>query len=447
MSMEAKMQNADLDIFSRIDPEMFGDLDYGTFPKMVKVRQKFECPQIDDVGAMVASEMKKPEIEQKIRHGARIAVLVGSRGISQIDRIVRSVIDELKAKGAEPFIVPAMASHGGATEAGQCDLLGSYGITEQSMGVKIRSTMIPEEIGVTPGGVRIYFDVNALHADGVIPINRIKAHTAFRGPRESGLIKMLAIGAGKQKGAESLHSHGADTFATLLPEAFHVIRQHVNVLFGIGIVENCNERAALLEAIPVEDIENREVELLKLANRYMPRILIDRFDALIVGESGKDISGDGMDPNVTGRFAVPNMQGGPEYQRLALLDVTEESHGNVAGVGLADVTTRKLIRKANLQFMYMNAFTSKMVIPLVKIPMVALDDRQAIGVMLRTCVRVEKGREKVVYIKNTLEVKDIWVSETLAENLYGDGRFKILSEPFAMQFDADGNLLTDMQSI
>ncbi len=431
------------ELFDKIPRDMFGELDYEAFPRMVKVAQSFECPEIAEIEACVSEQFSKPEISATIKPGARIAVLVGSRGIANIKRIVLTVIRELKARNAVPFIVPAMASHGGASEKGQMELLASYGITEEAMGVSILSTMEPERIGTTPSGVNIFFDVNALHADGVIPINRIKAHTAFRGATESGIIKILAIGAGKQKGAESLHSHGADTFATLLPEAFQVIKQHANILFALGIVENAKETTAVIEAIPTEHIPKREAELLTLANRYMPKILLDEFDALIVGEAGKNISGDGMDPNITGRYAVPNMSGGPSYQRLALLDVTEESHGNAAGVGMADVTTRKLLKKINLEFMYMNAYTSKMVIPLVKIPMVAWDDRQAIGVMLRTCVRTTKGKERIVYIKNTLELNQIWVSEPLLPSIRGNTSFEIMSQPFTMKFDAQGNLITE----
>lgn len=425
----------------KIGEKVFGDLQYDLYPKLVKVRQNFESVREDHIEKRIEKEIMKEEIAGTIHKGDSIAVLVGSRGIANIREIVFETIQQLKCLGAKPFIVPAMASHGGATEQGQMELLESYGITEEFMGVEIRSTMLPKYIGTTSSGVKIYFDVNALYADGVVPINRIKAHTAFRGKSESGLIKMCTIGAGKQKGAESLHSHGADTFATLLPEAFEIVRKKAKILFGMGIVENAYEETAIIEAIPAEKIYDREVELLQKANQYMAKILIDKFDCLIVGETGKNISGDGMDPNIMGRFAVPGMQGGPKYQRMAVLDVTEESHGNAVGIGLADVIPKKILEKANFAFMYMNAFTSKMVIPIVKIPMVAADDREAIGVMLRTCVRVEIGREKVIYIKNTLDLGEIWVSESLAEELKGDERFEILSEPMPMQFDTEGNLI------
>ena len=423
-----------------MDDVYFPGLNYELYPKMVKVRQEFESPELPDLEAAVRDQLARPEIDQLIRPEANIAVLVGSRGINAIDRIVKTVLEGLKVRGAKPFIVPAMASHGGATAEGQADLLASYGITEETMGVEIRSTMDPEEIGITPSGVKIFFDKNALHADGVIPINRIKCHTAFRGETESGVMKMLAIGAGKQHGAESLHSHGADTFATLLPEAFDVVRAHANVLFGVGIVENAHEKTALVEAMPVDQIHDREKELLKLANRYMPKIQIDEFDVLIVGETGKNFSGDGMDPNIMGRFAVPGMTGGPSYQRMAVLDVSEESHGNAVGMGLADVVPMRMVERTKFAHMYMNAYTSKMVIPIAKMPIVAKDERDAIGVALRTCVRVEQGRERVIAIPNTLNLMHIWVSEALLPQVSDNAAFTVLGEPEPMHFDEEGRL-------
>ena len=267
----------------KIGEKVFGDLQYDLYPKLVKVRQNFESVREDHIEKRIEKEIMKEEIAGTIHKGDSIAVLVGSRGIANIREIVFETIQQLKCLGAKPFIVPAMASHGGATEQGQMELLESYGITEEFMGVEIRSTMLPKYIGTTSSGVKIYFDVNALYADGVVPINRIKAHTAFRGKSESGLIKMCTIGAGKQKGAESLHSHGADTFATLLPEAFEIVRKKAKILFGMGIVENAYEETAIIEAIPAEKIYDREVELLQKANQYMAKILIDKFDCLIVG--------------------------------------------------------------------------------------------------------------------------------------------------------------------
>ncbi len=403
--------------YDPIPANLYGDLETDLIPPMAEIRQNFDAVGIANIETAVQKEIARPEIAASLKKGAIIAVLVGSRGVAQISAITRAVIEELKKKGCTPFIVPAMASHGGATEHGQRDLLASYNITPESMGVEIRSVMQPEQIGVTAAGVPVWFDSCALAADGVVPINRIKAHTAFRGPRESGLIKMLAIGAGKQKGAETLHSYGADRFAELLPEAFGIIRKKAHVLFGIAVVENAHDQPHRIEAVPAETMLDREPELLQLANKLMAKILIPEFDVLIVQQTGKNISGDGMDPNVTGRYAVPGMSGGPVYQRLALLSVTPESHGNAIGMGMADVVTQRLVENSNFGFMYLNAFTSKMVLPLVKIPLIAANDREAIAVALRSCVRVRKGHERIVMIKNTLKLSRIAVSETLLSSL------------------------------
>ncbi len=413
---------------------MLDNLSYDLFPKMVKVRQRFHCPETGDLRGKIREELMKPGIDRLIRQNMRIAVLVGSRGVARIDEIVFEVIQFCKMKGAVPFIVPAMASHGGATAGGQRDLLKALGVDEERMGVPIVSDMEPERLGETASGVRVYFDKNALNSDGIIVINRIKVHTAFRGEHESGLVKMLAIGAGKQKGAESLHSNGADTFGTLLPEAFRMIKAKAPVLFGVAVVENAHEQVAHIEAVHAENILEREAELLKLSRELMPKILFNSFDVLIVEELGKNISGDGMDPNITGRYAVPGIRGGPDYQRLVLLDVTDQSHGNAIGVGMADVTTRRLVSKINYEYMYMNAFTSKMVMSLVKIPMVCETEREAIAVGLRTCVRVREGEHRIVRIKNTLELSEIQISLPMLKEAAGRDDIDILTEPFEMAF-------------
>lgn len=426
------------DMEINIKDNMFGDLSNIILPKMVEVEQIFESFKLDDIEGCIVEQLSKQEISSLVKPGMNIAVLVGSRGIANISIIVRKTIDELKKMGANPFIVPAMASHGGATESGQRMILESYGITEETMGVDIRCNMEPALVGKTSYGVDIYFDKNALAADGIVPINRIKCHTAFRGKTESGLMKMVAIGCGKQKGANSLHGYGADKFATLLPDAYDVIRSKANILFGMGIVENAKEETAIIEAIPSDNFREREAELLIIANRLMSKILIDNFDGLIVHETGKNFSGDGMDPNIMGRFAVPGMTGGPNYQRMALLDCSDETHGNAVGMGLADVIPRRLLAKADFSQMYMNAFTSKMVTPIVKIPMVAKDDREAIAVMLGICCRVEKGKEKVVAIKNTLHLNTIWVSESLIDDIKDNPQFKIKGRAQNIPFDKEG---------
>jgi len=412
-----------------------------TLPRMVKVRQIFPSGHIADLQAVVSEQLAKKEIAQLIKPGARIAVLVGSRGIAKIDEIVAITIMELKKHGAKPFIVPAMGSHGGATAEGQIEVLQSLGITEEKVGAPIVSSMDTVELGQASSGLPVYFDRNAAGADGIIPIARVKPHTAFRYHHESGIIKMLTIGAGKQRGASILHSrfsvHG---FGPLLHAAYLQVCCKLPVLFGVAIVENAHEQVAVVEAIPQPFIETREPELLQKAFSLMPRIPFADFDVLIVDQLGKNISGDGMDPNITGRYAV-DIKSDLTYQRLVALDLTPETEGNALGVGMADITTRKLVSKIDYKKGYMNAFTSKIVLATVKIPMTLESDREAIAAAIQTCVCVEPGQEKVVRIKNTLELSEMEISETLLPEAGKLTNLSIVGIPAEMQFDAEGNLL------
>ena len=419
---------------------MFPDLFEEPFPKMVRARQKFEVHEVVDLAEEIEKQFARPEIVSTIKPGQRIAVLAGSRGVARYSEIIKKVVVEIKKRGASPFIVPAMGSHGGATAEGQINVLASLGITEESMGVPILSDMDPVIIGHHPTGEPIYFDRNACKADAVIPVNRIKPHTAFRAEHESGLIKMLTIGAGKQKGASMLHWMGPDRFGTILVDAFRVICSKVPVIFGVATVEDAHEHVAHIEAIPVAEIERREAELLREARAMMPRILIDEFDVLIVDQIGKNISGDGMDPNITGRYCVDWLSGGPSYQRLVVLGLTPETHGNAIGIGMADVIPRHLYEILDYHQMYMNAYTSKIVLGLVKVPMVVENDREAIAVGLRTCLRTKPGRERVIRIKNTLHLAEIQISEALIDEARARG-IEIVGEPAAMRFDEAGNLV------
>ncbi|MDR3562778.1 MAG: lactate racemase domain-containing protein [Negativicutes bacterium] len=411
------------------------------FPRMVKIRQKFAEACLADVDAAVTGQFSRPEIHQLIKPGDRVAVLVGSRGIAKIDEIVTAAVRELKRRQAVPFVVPAMGSHGGATAEGQIEVLRGFGITEERIGAPILSSLETVELGSLDSGSPVYFDRNAAHADGIIAIGRVKPHTAFRYRFESGLVKMISIGGGKQRGADALHARfSVDGFGPLLLENFRIICNKLPVLMGLAIVENAYDQPAIIEAVPTDQIEGREPELLQKAWGLMPRILFDRFDVLIVEQLGKNISGDGMDPNITGRYAV-DLTGGPVYQRLAVLDLTPETHGNALGVGMADVTTRRLVSKIDPVKGYMNAFTSKIVLGTVKVPMTMDNDREAIAVALKTCVLVEPGRHKVVRIKNTLALGEIEISDTLLAEA-GDNRdVEILGKPLTMRFAADGTLL------
>lgn len=420
---------------------MFEHLVDSSFPKMVTIRQHFSTPSIANVEEAVTREFNKPAISSLIQPGARIALLVGSRGIGRIDEIVKSAVRQVKDLGGVPFIVPAMGSHGGATAQGQIDVLTRLGVTEEAVGAPIVSSMEPVELGLSSAGLPVYFDKNAAAADGIIPIARVKAHTAFRYKCESGMIKMLTIGAGKQMGASTLHSmFSVDGFGPLLHVTYLQVCSRLPVLFGLAIVENAYDQPAIIEAVLQKDIEYREPELLKKAFEYMPKIPFKNFDVLIVDEIGKNISGDGMDPNVTGRYATA-IKGDMNYQRLVVLDLTPETHGNALGIGMADVTTRKLVSQIDYQQGYMNAFTSKIVMDTVKVPMTLDSDKEAIAVALKTCVAVQPGLHKVVRIKNTLHLGELEISDTLLSEAKAMANIEIVGSPAEMKFDAQGNLI------
>jgi hypothetical protein len=331
-----------------------------------------------------------------------------------------------------------MGSHGGATAEGQAELLASFGVTESSMGVPIDASMDVEIIGELEPGLPVYVCTSALQADGIVVIARVKPHTCFRGPIESGMAKMLVIGLGKQLGAASMHSQGFSRFAELIPQAAKLITQKTNMLFGVAVVENAYEETSIIEVITKSDIYDMKQEqaLLEKAHTRMGRILLPAFDVLIIEEVGKNISGDGQDPNVTGLFITPDIVGGPQYKKCAIFDVTEPSHGNANGVGMADVTTRKLFDKIDYLSMYTNAFTSTE-LDAVKIPMVAATAEDALRIAVQTCNGIQPYQHKVVWIKNTLELKEIIISEPLLAEAQAHPQISVISQPRALTF-ADG---------
>jgi hypothetical protein len=407
---------------------------------MARIRQRLSSEHVGDLNKAIIEQFAKPEISDKIEPGSRIALLVGSRGIARVSEIVSLVVRQLKALGANPFIVPAMGSHGAATAEGQVEVLASLGVTEDQVGAPVISSMETVELGLTGSGISVFFDRNAANADGIIPIARIKPHTVLRHRFESGIIKMLTIGAGKQRGADELHSRfSVAGFGPLLYESYLHICGKLPVLCGIGIVENGHEQPAVIEAVPQRMIEHREPELLQKAFGMMPRIPFNHFDVLIVDQLGKNISGDGMDPNVTGRYAV-DIKSDINYQRLVALDLTPETHGNALGIGMADVTTRRLVSQIDYVKAYMNAFTSKIVLATVKVPMTVDSDREAIATALKTCVCVNPGQHKVVRIKNTLQLAEMEISETLLAEARAIDHVEIIGDPEDMQFDDEGTL-------
>ncbi|HZA46770.1 MAG TPA: lactate racemase domain-containing protein, partial [Rubrobacter sp.] len=315
------------------------------FPKVVKIRQTFPRPRVEDVEGAVRDQLRREEISSAIRPGMSVAVTAGSRGIAQIDEILRAVIEGLKEMGAEPFIVPAMGSHGGATAEGQVEILASLGVTEESCGAPIRSSMETVEIGETARGIPVFMDRIASEADGVVVVNRIKAHTDFRAEVESGLLKMASIGLGKHAQALALHGYGVEGIRDFMVEVGEEVMDSGHILFGVGIVENAYDEPATIEAIPTREIPRRERELLREYMQMMPVLPISDIDILYVDALGKNYSGTGMDTNVIGRFRILGVDEPetPNVKYLIVGDVSEESHGNALGVGLADLTTERLV--------------------------------------------------------------------------------------------------------
>jgi hypothetical protein len=406
----------------------------------VKVRQKFERPVLKDVEVVALHRLRTSGVLDPVRRGMKIAIGVGSRGIANQPLVVRLLVKELRAKGATPFIFPAMGSHGGATAAGQKNLLARMGITDRAMGAPIRSTMDVVDMGRAENGLTVWFDAYAAAADGIVLVNRIKPHGSFRGRYESGLMKMIAIGLGKQKGAEACHQPGIGRIPdNILPVGRKAVSTG-KILFGIALIENAYHETCLIEVLPAHDIEEQEVSLQAEAKRLEPRIRIDPLDVLIIDEIGKDISGTGFDTNVVGRYHVPNMKSeGPFVTRIAILDITDASHGNGNGLGIADFTTERAFRKFSFDETYPNPLTSS-VPESVKIPLVLKNDKQAIQAAIKTCNIRDFRSVRLCRIKNTLEVHLMEVSENLLAEAHGDPRIDVLSKPFEFAFNSKGNL-------
>jgi hypothetical protein len=427
-------------IGSRIDVNIAGGLDV-PLPKMVNVRQKFEAARLADIPAAIALEFQRPEVRSRIQAGRGVAVGCGSRGIANIAEIAKCVVRELQALGAKPFVFPCMGSHGAATAEGQKKVLDSYGISEATMGVPVKASMDTAIVGQLPDGTPVHVDKHAAESDGIVVINRIKPHTGFRGATESGLTKMLSIGIGKIVGAATYHTHGMDRFPELLPQIRDVVLASRNVLFGVGIVENAYDETALVEIVPAEQLGSREPELQALAKQLMPQLYFDEIDVLIIDEMGKNISGAGFDPNITGRNrrAVKWVLE-PLIKKIVVLGLTRESMGNATGIGSADVITMRLWREFDVASTYANIITSAN-LDGAAIPMVMNTDREAISLAVKTVVRVKPQDCRIVRIKNTLHLSEIQVSEPLLELVHRQPeRFEPASDPAPFAFDANGTL-------
>ncbi len=411
------------------------------FPKVVKVRQSFLRPRVGDVEAALREELGRDEIASRVRPGMEVALTAGSRGIAEINVILRSLVAILKEMGAKPFIVPAMGSHGGATAEGQVEILRSLGVTEEFCGAPIRSSMDVVELGETARGVPVYMDRISHESDGVVLVNRIKAHTDFRGPIESGLLKMASIGLGKHKQALTLHGYGVEGIRDFMVEVGREVVDSGKVLFGVASVENAYDEPALLEAIPPAHIPRREEELLAEYKGLMPELPVGEIDVLFVDALGKNYSGTGMDTNVIGRFRIPGVEEPerPEAKYVVVGDVSEESHGNALGVGLADLTTRRLFEKLDRRAMNANVLTSTF-LERAKVPMVLENDRETLEAAIRCNWGVPPGETRFVRIPNTLHLEYLYVSENLIDEVLQNADAEVVSEPEDLRFDTDGNL-------
>jgi len=404
-------------------------------PRMTKIRQKISNSYIEDIPLAVREEIQKINSKNKIARGKKVAITAGSRGIDRIAEVIKAVVDEVKLLGGEPFIVPTMGSHGGGDAQAQKEILENYGITEEKIGVPILSSMEVIKIGETGSGIPIYVDKNALSADLIIVVNRVKVHTDFAGDIESGLMKMMAIGLGKHKGASAIHEYGFDEFHKIIPEIGLKIIEKIPICFGIALIENGYHKLCEIRAIDPEQIYEVEKELLKKYKQLMPRIPFESIDILVVDEIGKDISGSGMDTNVIGRAKGIDK----DIKIIIPLDLTESTHGNACGIGLGDLTTKKLFDKIDFNVTYTNTLTSG-VHKGAFLPIVLKNDEYAIKVAMKL-LRKDEKEIKLVRIKNTLEIIEMEISEKLFYEAFNNKEIELLGELVELGIGKDGNLL------
>jgi len=415
-------------------------------PKMVGVKQKFKTNSIKDIPAAVRSTLATIRPEKYISSGESVAITAGSRGVANIAVILAELISELKKIGTRPLIVPAMGSHGGAKAEGQRRIIEHYGITEEAMGVPIKSSMEVVQIGKTADGTPVLLDKNAFQADRIVVVNRVKPHTDFKGEIESGLIKMMAIGLGKQKAADHYHNvfMRLGHYHVLTSVAREIIKQ-CPIAFGLALVENQRDETEIIQAISAAKIEETERELLVVAKNLLPGIPFDPIDLLIIDEMGKNISGTGMDQNVIARTVIPYHQvpSKPQITRIFVRDLTSDSEGNATAIGNADFTTRRLVDKIDHRATNMNAITSSCP-EAVRLPPFFDDDRETIETALKTIGEVATENARIVHIKNTLMLEKMYISEALIADAENLNDIEINAKPKYLEFDHNNNIISDL---
>ena len=408
--------------------------------RLIKIRQHFDANELADVPAELRSQLAR--VEPLIRPGARLGIGVGSRGISNLAPVVKEVSDFIKARGAQPFIVPAMGSHGGATADGQREVLRLNGVSEETIGAPVHATMDVVELPRGALAHRIFMDRNAHESDGVILINRIKPHTDYHGRYESGLMKMALIGLGKLEGALAVHDFGIDGLRNMIGRGASQVLATGKILAGVALVENAFHHTVMVRVLKADEIADQEPALLRAANENMPSLPVDAIDVLVLDQMGKNISGVGIDPNITGRIGVRGQSDPPRpvIKSIMVSDLTDVSHGNAIGVGLADVITRRLYDKIERGEMYRNVVTSSF-LERGKIPIVADTDREAFEIALRGCGHIPAGQERFIRILDTLQLEEMYVSDAIAKELRTSPRIEVLSGSAGPElFDASGRL-------
>ena len=420
-------------------PATFPEFARGSLPEWALVRQRFVAGEIANVAAAVRTALAS--VIDRVGSRSTVCLAVGSRGIDRIDEVVRAVVERVRESGASVFIVPAMGSHGGATADGQLEVLAEYGITPDSMGCEIRSSMDTVGLGEVRPGVPVFVDRNAFEgADVIVPINRVKVHTDFSGPVESGLMKMIAIGLGKQKGADTFHSQGFSVFHELIPEVAAFTLARAPIPFGLALVENGEARLMHIEAVPAERIATREPELLVMATDALARIPLLAIDVLVLDEIGKDISGLGMDSNVVGRYYTGPTGTPPAIQRIVVRDLSGPTQGNAVGVGLADVVLRRAVDKIDRRKTYMNCITAKTPEG-ARVPLTVETDREALSIALACCLKVVPENARIVRIRDTKHLEQLYVSAPALPEVMATGRCEIVEPLHPIAFDAAGDFI------
>jgi hypothetical protein len=413
------------------------------YPRLLRVRQHFERPRLDDIAAAVRASLETLDLGKTIRPGQTVALTAGSRGIANIPQVLRSTADFLKRLGARPFLVPAMGSHGGATAEGQRKLIESYGITEEAVGAPIRASMEVVQVGTTPEGWPVLLDRHASEADHIGVVGRVKPHTGYHGPLESGLLKMMMIGLGKHAGALAYHRILLEyPFDQVVRSVGRTLRAHAAIAFGLALVENAYEETAHVEAVRPADLEPSEEKLLALAKRLMARLPLREADLLIVDEIGKNISGSGMDTNIVGRkraFRGESTENQPQMRHIFIRGLTDRTHGNATGIGLADFTTTHLVRTMNYRATVINCLTAGYPEG-ANLPVHFETDREVVDAALAIIGTRRPEEARVLRIRNTLHLEEVEVSEPCLEARDGRTDFTPLEAPRPFSFDAQGNL-------